>query len=164
MFRKSQPNAFKNLRNASQPIRWTLKNASHTFKSVPVYAEILQNICNLIQSESGRYGLDAHDVRTVVKQFDLGPGEIRGLSSQIFYKLRSDNFHLVDHYWKTHSRYKQPRKHFRYRPKRTISSRRWWFLVLSLKFSNKFSEMKIYFFPYPPNPTWSRKITGIHIN
>ena len=33
----------------------------------------------------------------MVKQFDLGPGEIRGLSSRIFYNLRSDNFHLVVH-------------------------------------------------------------------
>ena len=90
MFGKSQPNAFKNLRNASQSTRWTLKNALHTFKSVPVYAEKLQNIRNLIQSEGGRYGLDAHDVRTVVKQFDLGPDEIRGFSSRIFYNLRSD--------------------------------------------------------------------------
>ena len=90
MFRKSQPNAFKNLRNASQSTRWTLKNALHTFKSVPVYAEKLQNIRNLIQSEGGRYGLDAHDVRTDVKQFDLGPDEIRGFSSRIVYNLRSD--------------------------------------------------------------------------
>ena len=69
-----------------------MKNALPAFKSVPVYAEKLQNICNLIQSEGGRYELDAHDVRTVVKQFDLGPDEIRGLSSRIFYNLRSDNF------------------------------------------------------------------------
>ena len=43
------------------------------------------------------YGLDAHDVRTVVKEFDLGPDEIRGLSFRIFYNLSSDNFHLVVH-------------------------------------------------------------------
>ena len=47
--------------------------------------------------EGGRYGLDAHDVRTVVKQFDLGPDEIRVLFSRIFYNLHSDNFHLVIH-------------------------------------------------------------------
>ena len=123
MFQKSHLNAFNKLRNAAQSTRRTLKNALYAFKSVPNDDEKLQKICDLIESEGERYGLDAHDVGTVVKQFDLGPDEIHGLSSRIFY-ICAAIISFSCSFWETHFRYKQPRKYLRCKPKRTISSRR----------------------------------------
>ena len=60
------------------------------------------SFCDLIADSGEVHGIDAHDVRYVVKQMDLGLDDVRALSSRNFYDSYSHNFDLIVLYGERH--------------------------------------------------------------
>ena len=73
-----------------------------------VQFDAIQKICDLIADSGEGYGIDAHDVRFMVKQMDLGLDDVRALSSRIFYDSYSHNFDWIVLSGKRHFDSKNP--------------------------------------------------------